>query len=130
MLGQVMGNIGSGSATVQQGNGMVDIPFGALMNTLTELGQQAAEESVRMGDQESERYLMDSAGNYRVDDPSNPEQRASAVMDMLREDFEWRTRNAQESQAAFEAQEAFESQEAVKSYDPVTAWLISAGMVR
>ncbi len=117
MLGQVAGDVGNGNATVLQDYGMAEIPFGALMNTLVELGQQAAEESVRSGGQESERYLMDSEGNYRVDDPSNPEDRAKAVMDMLRKDFELRMGNDQIEE------------EATEPYDPMTAWLISAGMV-
>lgn len=118
MMGQVLGDIGNGNATVQQGNELVDIPFGALMNTLVELGQQASEESVKTGGHESDKYLRDKEGNYRVDDPSNPEERASAVMELFREDYEWRNKNIEESQ-----------KETDTSYDPLTEWLISAGMV-
>lgn len=117
MIGQSMGNVGNGNISVQQGSDFVDIPFGAMMNTLIELGQQAAEESVRAGGDESEKYLMDSAGNYGVEDPSNPEERARYVMEMLREDHEWRNRQEEETEVLSEA------------FDPVTEWLIHAGMV-
>ncbi len=118
LLGQLLGALGNGSAPVQQSNSVETVPFGALMTTLSELAQQAAEASVRAGGEESERYLMDSAGYYRVDDPSNPEERANVVMALLREDYQIR-RTAPEQYA-----------ESTSGYDPVTSWLVDAGIVR
>jgi hypothetical protein len=122
MQGQVMGDIGSGTATLQTDNGLTDIPFGALMNTLVELGQQAAEESVRMGSEESDKYLKDKGGNYRLDDPSNPEERAAHVMDLFREDFEWKSTKAIDAE--------MEEESFTEPYDPLTEWFVSAGMMQ
>lgn len=118
LLGQVLGATGNSNATPQQANKTESIPFGAMMTTLAELAQQAAEESVRTGTEESENYLLDSYGDYKVADPSNSEERSGLVMEMLREDYEWRNRTN-------EIQSWEESHN-----DPMTEWLMSAGLMR
>lgn len=120
LLGQVMGNSGTGTARVTANNQVQTIPFGALMNTVSELAQRAAEESILTGSTESDNYLMDSPGNYSIDDPSSPEQRADAVMQLLREDYE----------ANHVAEAADDYDEWDDQADPVGEWLASAGMIR
>lgn len=122
LLGQVLGNVGNGKAIVQNNGKAAAIPFGALMNTMSELAQQAAIESISNGDEESERYLMDANGDYLVNDPSNPEERADAVMQLLEQDYHlYLTNTAQEDENEEENDYAFDS---------VTEWLLNAGMIR
>lgn len=120
LMGQVMGNSGTGTARVTANNQVQTIPFGSLMNTVSELAQRAAEESILTGSPESDNYLMDSQGNYSIDDPSSPEQRADAVMHLLREDYE-----------AHHGVEAVDNYDAWGDHeDPVGEWLTSAGLIR
>lgn len=121
ILGQVLGNVGNGSATVEQPNAVEVIPFGAMMNTLSELAQRAAFESVRSGSMESESYLMDSHGGYRVEDPSNPEERADAVMELLAEDYNMRNNTTGIEEPVGESL-SFQR-------ESLTEWLVKAGMV-
>lgn len=123
VMGQTLGNVGNGNASVQLQNSVETIPFGAMMNTLSELAQRAAEESLRTGSMESENYLTDNYGNYRIGDPSNPEERADAVMELLREDYRWRNGISSEEEENY-----IENHD--KALDPLTEWLVSAGMVR
>jgi hypothetical protein len=117
ILGQVLGSAGQGAATVTSAAGQqTAIPFGALMNSLSELAIRAAEESVRTGSYESESYLQDSYGDYTVDDPSDPAQRADAVLDLLNESYHIHSYADQE--------------ENDDAYDGLTEWFVRSGMVR
>jgi hypothetical protein len=120
LLGQVMGNSGGGVARVTSNNQMQTIPFGAMMNAVSELAQRAAEESILTGNQESDNYLMDSWGDYTIGDPSNPEQRADAVMQLLRDDYE-----AYHEDIGTDNNNVWENNE-----DKVGQWLANAGLVR
>lgn len=120
LLGQVLGSAGNSATTVQAGNGAQTIPFGAMMNTLSELAQRASEEAIYTGSLESDNYLMDSIGAYTIEDPSNPMQRADAVMALLREDYQAQNYSDYEAESAYQPDHE----------DPVAEWLVSAGLVR
>lgn len=125
ILGQVLGNFGQSGTVARSAQGILrQIPFGALMNSLSELALRAAEESVRAGDFESEDYLIDNHGNYRIDDPSDAAQRADAVVRLLNEQYDGLYDN-------IEFQDDFDDEDYDEhpTYDSVTEWLIEADMI-
>lgn len=121
LLGQVLGRVGNGSASAQTTTQQTPIPFGALMNTISELAERAAEESIQTGSYASESYLMNGVGQYRVMDPSSREQRADAVMELLNEDYYYRR-----SSSAVQ----YPSSQEDAGYDQVSEWLVSAGLIK
>lgn len=116
LLGQVLGTAGNNTANIAS-NPQQSIPFGGMMSTLSELALRAAEESVRLGNSESENYLRDGYGNYRMSETDNPATHADIVMGILEEDHAWRT--------AENIEDNYENE-----YDSVTSWFIEAGLVR
>jgi hypothetical protein len=121
LLGQVLGRAGNGTPTVQTANQPMPIPFAALMNTVSELAERAAKESIIAGSYESESYLVNTNGQYRVSDPSSREQRADAVLELLNEDYYYRKSTS--------SAQAEQNTDAIE-YDQVSEWLISAGMIK
>lgn len=117
LLGQLMGALGNGSATVQRGAHTTAIPFASLMNTISEYALRAAEESVRNGDFESATYMTDHWGRPLVNDPSDTSERADAVYKILSE------------QSSYAARAHDPAKDSRRNTDPVTGWLLSAGMV-
>lgn len=107
LLGQVLGAAGNSTANIA-GDPRQNIPFGAMMGTLSELALQAADESVRLGVAESSDYLTDAYGNSRLADNS-PEAQAEVVMGILREDYEWRQAEAEEYEEGYGDEEDEES---------------------
>lgn len=85
MLGQVLGKAGSSSVPVgQQGT---SAPFGAFMNALSTLANQAAAEAnAREDSQETPRYLLDKKGNFLCD-PAVPEERARVLIEQLSDGY-------------------------------------------
>lgn len=79
ILGQLMGSAGRSETPV--GNGGATAPFGAFMNTLGVLANQAASESLVESPNAS--YLYDSQGRLLAD-PNSPEERAAALLGHLR----------------------------------------------
>lgn len=116
LLGQVMGGVGNNSALVRQAGQPASIPFSALMNTVSELAQRAAEESAGIGEAESTDYLTDAYGNYRLNDPSDTAERADVVMQLL-------------SAQTARQQSTWREEEPESGNDPLTEWLVSAGMI-
>lgn len=88
LLGQVLGP--AGRSAVPVGTQGVPAPFGAFMNALSTLANQAASEaSERMageGAAETPAYLLDAEGNLRCD-PAVPEERARVLMERLLEGY-------------------------------------------
>ncbi len=120
ILGQVMGQAGQGAASVQTPAGPpAQIPFAALMNSVSELAQRAAEESVQGGGDESEGYILNPDGSYTVADPSNAGQRADRVAQLLNGQPIAQRQPSESSPFGRESQ-----------HDDLTEWLVSAGMVR
>jgi hypothetical protein len=79
ILGQLMGAAGRGAQPV--GASGASAPFGAFMNTLSVLANQAASESV--ADSESTTYMYDEQGHL-LGDPASPEERAAVLLQQLR----------------------------------------------
>jgi hypothetical protein len=106
LLTQLLGN--AGARAVPVGPEQVPATFGAFMNALSVLANQAASESVAWyGDAteaESGEYLRDDHGSYLYD-PAVPEERAAALVAHLR------------------------AAEAERYGEDVGGWLLRAGMV-
>jgi hypothetical protein len=109
LLGQIVGPAGRQGVTV--GSPAKEIPFAAIMNTLSSLANASAAQAPRTTeDVEASAYLRDERGNF-VCDPADPDGRAQRVLELLRE--------ASTTEPIRWAQP-----------DPVTEWIQQAGLVR
>jgi hypothetical protein len=115
LLANLMGTQGpQAGATVQQPSGQTtQIPFGALMSTLSECAMRAAEESVANGGYETEDYLQNHQGRYLIADSSDPGEHADYVLGLLNDNYSYPANAAQESY-----------------HDPLTEWFVAAGMIK
>jgi len=121
LLGQVLGPPGLNAVPVgQQGK---PAPFGAFMNTVAELANQAAMEanSAQAGAEETPYYLLDSAGNFRCDDPAVPEERARVLLEQLREEYFAEAYDGDDEGYLTEADDDDEN--------GLVEWLMEAGLV-
>lgn len=100
MLGQVLGKAGSSSVPVgQQGT---SAPFGAFMNALSTLADQAAAEAnAREDSQGTPSYLLDKKGNFLCD-PAVPEERAQVLIEQLHEAYPAEVDDDEEGEALTE----------------------------
>lgn len=107
MLGQVLGKAGHSSVPVgQQG---ASAPFGAFMNALSTLANQAAAEAnAREDSQGTPRYLLDKTGNFLCD-PAVPEERAGVLLRQLNEGYPAEANDEEE--------------------DDLTEWLLESGLM-
>src|SRR4029077_10300483 len=87
VLGQVLGQAGQGAVPV--GSQGAAAPFGAFMNTLSVVANQAAAEAESAiaveSAEEIPEYLRDARGNLLCADPALPESRAEALLAQLRD---------------------------------------------
>jgi len=83
MLGAALG--GAGARAVAAGPNATPVPFGAFMNALSVLANQAASEAEGFGEpdeSEATAYLRDASGEFRYD-PAVAEERAGALLALL-----------------------------------------------
>ncbi|MGB7292642.1 MAG: hypothetical protein WBD99_10760 [Thermodesulfobacteriota bacterium] len=116
VLGQVLGPAGRSSVPV--GPKGAPAPFGAFMNALSNLANQAAlEANAREDAQETPRYLLDDEGEFKCD-PAVPEERAQVLVEQLREDYFAEADDEDDPAGADDEEE-----------DGLAEWFVEAGLV-
>lgn len=119
LLGQILGQFGNNNALIQPQGRPQSIPFGALMNTLSEVALRAAEESIQ-----TDNYAMD----MMEFNTGSLENQADMVMGLLTEDYE---AQLHEWNNAYEVGERFDEEfEEEDAFDDMTEWLLEARLIR